>query len=110
MVVIRKKWLYSGKSGCIRTNWFCSVRSASIRAMFFFCAKWLYSGNVLVFGQSGFIRAKVVVFWVKVVVFEQKWLCSVKTGCNREKWLYLGQKWLYSGKSGFIRAKVVVYG
>ena len=44
---------------------------------------WLNSGKVVVFWQSGCIRAKVVIF---------------------------GQKWLYSGKSGCIRAKVVVVG
>ena len=37
--------------------------------------KWLYSGRVVVFGQS----------------------C-----CNREKLVVIEQKWLYSGKSGSI--------
>ena len=37
MVVIGRKWFYSGKSGCIRAN-------------------------MVVFGQSGTIRPKVVVF------------------------------------------------
>ena len=47
-------------------------------------------GNVVVFGQSGFIRAKVFsnrVNWLysgKVVVFGQKWLYSGKRGCIRE--------------------------
>ena len=45
--------------------------------------KWLNSGKVIVFRQSGCIRAKVVV---------------------------LGLKWLYSGKSSCIRAKFVVFG
>ena len=40
MVVIGYKWLYSGKSGCIRAK-------------------------VVVFGQSGCIRPKVVVFGQK---------------------------------------------
>ena len=44
-------------------------------------ANWLYLGN------SGFIRAK-------VVVFEQKWLYSGKSCYNREKMVELGQKWL----------------
>ena len=42
MVVIGKKRLYSGKSGCIRT-------------------KWLYSGKIVVFEQDGCICAKVIV-------------------------------------------------
>ena len=58
MVVIGRKWFYSGKSGYIK-------------------------GKVVVFGQNGCIRAKVVV---------------------------VGQNWIYSGKSGSIRAKVVVFG
>ena len=72
---------------------------------------------MVVFGQGG-------CFWAKVVVFGQKWLYSVKSGCNRAnvvvyrkidfipaKWLYFGkvvvfwQSWLYSGKKGFIRRK-----
>ena len=59
---------------------------------------------MVVFGQSGCIRAKVVVFW-------QKWLYSKRSdcirakvvafgqsGCIRAKVVVLGQKWLYSGK------------
>ena len=42
MVVIGKKWLYSGKSGCI-------------------LAKLLYSGKVVVFGKGGCNRVKLVV-------------------------------------------------
>ena len=65
MVVFGEKWLYSGKDGCIRTDW-------------------LYLGKVVVFGQSGCIRinrlcssksgsirAKVVVYR-NVIVFRQK--------------------------------------
>ena len=42
--------------------------------------RWLYSGKVVVFGQSDCIRAEVVVFglkwfyWGNKVVFGQKWL------------------------------------
>ena len=50
-----QKWLYSGKSACIR-------------------AKWLYSGKVFVFKQLGCI-------WAKVVVFGEKRLSSAKRGC-----------------------------
>ena len=66
--------------------------------------------------QSGFIRAK-------VVVFGQKWLylgksgCVrskvgefEKSGCNPTKVVVFGKKRLYSGKNGCIRAKVVVFG
>ena len=42
MVVFVQNWLYLGKSCCIP-------------------AKWLYSGRVVVFGESGCIRAIVVV-------------------------------------------------
>ena len=64
--------------------------------------KLLYSCKVVVFGQSGFIRAK--------------WFYSGKSGCLQTKWLHsrescsiqakvdvFGQKWLYSDK-------VVVFG
>ena len=72
--------------------------------------KFLYSGDVVVFGQYICIRAR-------VVVFGQKWLYSgnsKRTGYIRAKWLYSGKKWVYSdkvvvfGQSGFIRAKVDV--
>ena len=53
MVVFGQKWLCSGKSGCI----------------------W---GKVLVLGQSGNTRAK-------VVVFRQMWLCSGKKVVFGEK-------------------------
>ena len=39
---------------------------------------------MVVFGQSGCIRAK-------VVVLGQKWFSSVKSGCIRENWFYLGK-------------------
>ena len=68
--------------------------------MILFGLKWLYSGKivcnqakVVLFRQSGFIRAKVVVFRqigcirAKVVVFGQKLLFSCRSGCIRAKWL-----------------------
>ena len=74
------------------------------------------------------IRAKVVVFGQKLVLFEQRWFNSgemVVIGqscCNRAKVVLIGQKWLfsiklvlfgqkrlYSSKSGSIWAKVVVF-
>ena len=51
---------------------------------------------MVVFGQSGYIRSKLVLF--------------------EQKWLYLGKIWLYSGGSdilgqkGFYSGKVVVFG
>ena len=64
--------------------------------MHVFGQKWLYSGRVVVIGQNGYIRARLVV-------------------C-RPKWLYSGKKFLYStkvvvfGMSGCIRPEVVVCG
>ena len=63
--------------------------------MVVFGQKLLYSGKVVVFGQSGCIRAI-------VVVFGQKLLYSGKIGCIRAKKVVLGQ-------SGLIRSKVVVF-
>ena len=82
MGVFGKKIVAIGLYDCIRTK------------RFFFRAKWfvfgqklLYSGKVVVFGQS----------------------CSIykldKRCCNRAKVVVIGQKWFYSGKSGSIRAK-----
>ena len=57
---------------------------------------------MVVFGQSGCIL-------VKVVVFGQKWLYSVKSGCFPKsgclwgKVVVFGKNWLASGKSGCIR-------
>ena len=71
---------------------------------------------MVVFVQRGFIPAKVVVF-VQSGCIRAKWLYSGKEvvvfGLN---WLYSGkkdalvQKWFYSEKSGFIRKKVVAFG
>ena len=90
---------------------------------------------MVVFEQSGCIRAKVVVFGKKCLYSGKKWLYSEgKSGFIRrnrakwlssgkvvvfgKKWLYSGklvvfalilaEMWLYSGKSGCIRAKLVV--
>ena len=71
-----------GQGGCKRTKW-------CIRAkILLFGHKWLYSGIVVVFEQTGYIRVR--------------WLTSGKSYI-RAKWLYsgklavFGQKWLYSG-------------
>ena len=73
--------------------------------MVVFWQKWLYSGKVVVVGQIGCIREKVVVFGqkclnsCKIVLFGQ-------SGCIRAKVVLIGQcrciqeKWLYSGKTG----------
>ena len=57
--------------------------------MVVFWRKWLYSGKVVVDGQSGCIRGR--------------WMYLRKSGSNRKKVVVVGQKWLYSGK-------VVVFG
>ena len=134
VVIFGQKWLYSGKressgkSGCD----LYSGKSGCIRAkMVLFGQKWFISGKFL-FGQSGFIREKVVVFgqsgsiWakvmylgesrVKIVVFKRLYLLYsgkvAKVGCIRAKSgcirgcfrAKVGKKWLYFG------AKVVEFG
>ena len=67
-------------------------QSGCIRAkVVVFGQKWLYSDKVVVFGQSGCIRAR--------------WLFLRKSCCFRAKVVVIGQKWLYAGKHGCIRAK-----
>ena len=64
----------------------------------FFGQKWLYSGKVVVFVQSGSIRTK----WLnssKNEFIRAKLLYSVKVVVLGQKWLYWGNKWLHSGKS-----------
>ena len=46
VVVFKKKWLYSVKSGCIRAKVVVSGKVVK------FGQKWLYSGKVVVFGQK----------------------------------------------------------
>ena len=63
---------------------------------------------MVVFVQSGRIRAKVIIFGQKlyssnVVVFRQKLLYSDKVVVGKQKWLYLG-KVVVLGQSGCIRA------
>ena len=66
--------------------------------MVVFGQKWLYSGGVVLFGQSGCIRAKVVVF-VNKFVFGQNWLYSGKVVVFGQTLLYLvntvviGENW-----------------
>ena len=51
MTVFGRKWLYSGKSGCIRAKVDVFVKSGCIRAkVVVFGQKWLYSGKEVVFG------------------------------------------------------------
>ena len=71
MVVFGQKWFYSGKSGCTQAN-------------------------LLFLGQSGSIRAK-------VVVIVRKWFYSGKS-------CYIWAKLVVFGQTGCIRAKVVVFG
>ena len=78
---------------------------------------------MVVLGQGGCIRAKVIVFGksgcirkkknfcnrAKVVVFGLS-SCVRKSGFTRSKAIVIGPKWLYSSKSGCIRVNVVVLG
>ena len=76
---------------------------------------------MVVFLNIGCIRAKLL-YSGKVIVIEQKCLCSGKNGCIRDKWLFFDKvvvfeqsgcirvQWFYSGKSGCIGAKVVLFG
>ena len=73
------KWLYSGKSDCIRGK------------VFGFAQKWLDSGQNFLYGQTWFYSGKSRCVRAKVVVFGQKLLFSGKNGCIREKVLVLGQ-------------------
>ena len=65
-------------------------------------ARWLFSGKVVLFEQSGCIRAKVVVFGQGGCI-RAKWLYLDKDVCIRLKLVLFGQKWLYSGRSGCAR-------
>ena len=76
---------------------------------------------MVVFAQSVFFRAKVVVLeqngcnGPKIVVFGQKWLylgkvvVSLKVIVFWQKWLYSG-KWFVFGQGRCIRARAVVFG
>ena len=120
---IQAKWLYSCKSGCIwakRLYWVKCFGSGCIRVKVVELGQRVCMAKVVVFGQSGLVRAKWL-FSAKVVVFGQsgfiraKWFYSGKRGCIRVKWLYsgkvvvFGQKWLYLGKRGCIRANLWLY-
>ena len=96
MVVFEQIGLF-GKNNCIR-------------------AKWLYSGEVIVFLKGGCIRTKCLYWakvffleqssciWEKVIVFGETGQNLVKIGCIRARSLCLCKigciraKWLYSGK------------
>ena len=67
MVVFGQKWLYSGKSGCIRAKVVVLKQSGSNQA------KMLYSSRVVVFGQKKLYSGKSVCIWAK-------WLYSGKSG------------------------------
>ena len=110
--------MYSGKR--------CSIpESDSIwPKVFVFGQKWLYSGKLVVFrqsgciriswwylGKSGYIRANKDVFRQKGFFFGHKPLNSGKlvvfaqSGCVRAEVVVFGQKRLLSGKTGCIRDK-----
>ena len=82
----------------------CSGKCACIRS------KWLYLGKMVVFGKSGSILAKVVVFGQGSCI-RAKWLYLGRVVVFEHMWLYLdkvfvfGQKLLYFGKSCYIRSR-----
>ena len=59
--------------------------------------------KVVLFGQSGCIRTK-------EVVFRQNGLYFGKSGCVRASWLYSGKNWLHSGKIVVIGQKTYYSG
>ena len=67
-------------------------------------SKWLNTGKMVVFRQSGCFRAEIVLIgqkWSylgKSCCIQAKWLYSVKSGCILSKVVVFGQKLLYSGK------------
>ena len=80
-----------GQSGCNRANMVVIEQGGCVSPMLLCSGKmvllWLYTGKVVLFGQSGCIRSK--------------WMYSGVSGCLRERWLYsdklveLDQKRLY---------------
>ena len=68
-----------------------------------FREKLLCSAKVVVNGQSGSIRAKMVVFGKKLLYtgergcIRDKVVVFGQSGCVPEKVVIFGQKWLYSG-------------
>ena len=79
VVIFGHKWLYSCKIGC------SSGKSGCIGA------KLLYSGKVVVFGQSSCIRENGCV--------REKFFYSRECSCIWANVVVVGQKLLYSGKN-----------
>ena len=69
MVIFEQKWLYSGKSGCSRAKVVVLRKKVVLLGQtgciqsndVVFGQKWLYSGKVVVFGQKWFYSKKEVV-------------------------------------------------
>ena len=57
---------------------------------------------MVVFGHSGFVRAKVVVFLLKLIY-------SARSACIQAKWLYSGTVVVF-GQNLFHSGKMVVFG
>ena len=116
-LMFEQKWLYSGKSGCNTGNilpeynqWLNSGEKLlysgtsgriglqkwlySCKSRLYSGLKWLYFGKLVVFGQSGCIRAILAVFGQKKFVFGKNWFVRAKvvvfgkSGCIWTKWLY----------------------
>ena len=78
MVVLRQKWLYSGKVVVFRQ-------------------KILYSGKEVAFGQKWFHSGRSRSTRAKLMLFGQL-LYSDKSGSIPAEVVLFGQKWLYLGK------------
>ena len=77
---------------------------------------------MVIIGESGCSRAKVVVFLQKWLYsgyhdcIGTKWLHFGKSGCIRAKWLYsdkngcIWDEWFDSGINGCIREKIFIFG
>ena len=97
-----------GQRGCISGKVVVFRQSGCIRA------KWFYSVKVGFTGQSGCIWAKVVTLR-QIIVLRQNWLYSAnwfflgKCGCIRAKQLYSGKVVVNFGKSGCFSAKLVIF-
>ena len=92
MVVFWLKLLCSGKSGSVWANVVVFLQGECI------WAKCLCSCKVVIFGQVGCIREK-------VVVIGQNLLYLGKRGCIRVKVVVIGKKLLFSDKMGIFGQK-----
>ena len=90
MVALGQKWLYSGKSCCIRTKVVVFMQKwLYLGKVVIFGKKWLYIGKVVVYGRTWLYPGNVVVFG-KLVVVVQNWWYYCKSGCTRANIVLFG--------------------